>query len=480
MNSLPNELLFSICSYLKTTEDLKSFRLLGRNCAAVGLHSLIPFVSIVVRNSSLNRLDKISSHPVLKKHVQNLKLYVDVVPSFSSSKQWRQQARLVDEASTTTVSPGNATNDTKTKSQKKDKGKDNQDKELARRSAEYYSLGWKHHQKLRKEQQGILESNALLYCIRASMPALRSPESVEMARAYQSDKKAMPMLYRPNPTDKWYVTNRKCDRQSFTRVNVDMFAAVTRSLRAGFVELNELNVQCFSWRMFAPSSLGYAEAEPLDTFVGALTLEHAMLDEDQDDIYDHHLGSSVIEASANKLHEFLTYDDSINCLTLKLDQSFESHIVDTKTLLGDATCSYLHMLDLQWVRVSGSHFIEFLKQHKGTLDRLTFLFLWLDYDQIDHDWIKFFEMIRDNPDIKLGSFAIEGMLFSDDWPAFDPEKPLLDCPQIDLGRAVRYLVCGEKTDSWDFNDDVAKIDFDWDSISWEDVTTGWFDSDEEW
>ena len=486
MDSLPNELLFSICSSLKTTEDVKTFRRMSKSCAAVGLEYLIPTLSVVLTNASLARFHAITFHPILRRHVSTLKLYVDVVPAFPLKSKWKKQANLVDETLATVTAPQTAngntqatTDDTKTAGQ--DDDKEGSDEMSESRLAECYRLGWKHHSKLRKEQQNILESNALVYCLRAGMPLLQSLSFVEIARTSRFDKKALAMLFRPSPTENFYVSNTLCDRQSFTRVNVDIFSATITSLRLGGIDLDELWVHCFSWRMFMPPNGGYPEPESPHTFTSVLSFEHAWQHYPDESDYDDDLSPSEIEASASNVHDFLSQGEEggPGMMILKLDQSIDSHLVDTKALLGGNVWPYLDILNLQGIRITGTHFIEFLKRHNGQLDCLTLRYVWLDHPEVDDDWIRFFKLIGDDPDICIDSFNIGGSLFSESWPSFEPERPVWTWPKIDIARAVRYLICGKKTDDCEVEDEASKEVAGWERITYDSLDDG-YDEDEDW
>lgn len=76
MDTLAPELLHLICAQLNHWE-VPAFRLLNRNCAAVGLEYLVPMIGIHLhRNSfhghSFQRLLAISAHPVMSKNIHEL------------------------------------------------------------------------------------------------------------------------------------------------------------------------------------------------------------------------------------------------------------------------------------------------------------------------------------------------------------------------------------------------------------------------
>lgn len=76
MDGLAPELLHMICIHLKCWE-VPAFRLINRDCAAVGLEYLVPEIGLHLhRNSfkrhSFERLIAISSHPVMSRSVREL------------------------------------------------------------------------------------------------------------------------------------------------------------------------------------------------------------------------------------------------------------------------------------------------------------------------------------------------------------------------------------------------------------------------
>jgi len=76
MNNLAPELLHMICRNLRFSE-VYCFRLINRDCAAVGLEYLVPWIEIHLhrhsyRAHSLVRLQAIASHPFMSKGVREL------------------------------------------------------------------------------------------------------------------------------------------------------------------------------------------------------------------------------------------------------------------------------------------------------------------------------------------------------------------------------------------------------------------------
>ena len=71
MESCPPEILHAICSLLASA-DTASFRVTSKCLAAVGAHYLVRNVTFHLSPDSLERLEKISDHPVLRQHVTSL------------------------------------------------------------------------------------------------------------------------------------------------------------------------------------------------------------------------------------------------------------------------------------------------------------------------------------------------------------------------------------------------------------------------
>jgi len=95
MERTPPELLHMICAALEP-EDVPSFRLLDRRCAVIGLNYLFPHgqVDFYMSKSDLSRLDHIAEHPKLKEYVETLQYEAHTLdPQRKSFKQWKESVR---------------------------------------------------------------------------------------------------------------------------------------------------------------------------------------------------------------------------------------------------------------------------------------------------------------------------------------------------------------------------------------------------
>lgn len=90
MDKLPAELLHLVCTYIKKHADIKTFRLLSRGCAAVGLEYLLPVVQVTYLQSAWDRLEQISQHPVLRHHVHTLLFEQSLMDEHNSIEEYKE------------------------------------------------------------------------------------------------------------------------------------------------------------------------------------------------------------------------------------------------------------------------------------------------------------------------------------------------------------------------------------------------------
>lgn len=94
MDRIPSELFHRICAALEP-EDVLSFRLLDRRCAAIGLEYLFPNgqVDFYLSKSGLSHLDDIANHPELRERVEILQYEGHTLdPQRKSFKRWKKSA----------------------------------------------------------------------------------------------------------------------------------------------------------------------------------------------------------------------------------------------------------------------------------------------------------------------------------------------------------------------------------------------------
>src|SRR6266498_2926257 len=82
MDRLPYEIIREIFAYMPRGSDVSSFRLTSRLPAAVGIEFLIPSLSFNLTGTSLQRVEDVSRHPGLSRHVR------EVTYNLSSLKEY--------------------------------------------------------------------------------------------------------------------------------------------------------------------------------------------------------------------------------------------------------------------------------------------------------------------------------------------------------------------------------------------------------
>ena len=80
--ALPNELWELVCKHIEDVDNLCNFRLSCHTFAAIGLHFLVPKVTLLRIPKSLERLTAIANHPVLRHHVREISYCADSVQQY--------------------------------------------------------------------------------------------------------------------------------------------------------------------------------------------------------------------------------------------------------------------------------------------------------------------------------------------------------------------------------------------------------------
>ena len=87
LDQLPVEILSEICTFFPA-HDVPAFRLCCRSFSEIGIRYLIPEVEVVCLLPSLQRLQAIAKHPVLRLYVRSVIYNTDVLPKYHKKKQW--------------------------------------------------------------------------------------------------------------------------------------------------------------------------------------------------------------------------------------------------------------------------------------------------------------------------------------------------------------------------------------------------------
>ncbi|MCJ1334721.1 hypothetical protein MMC10_011433 [Thelotrema lepadinum] len=130
--------------------------------------------------------------------------------------------------------------------------------------------------------------------------------------------------------------------------------------------------------------------------------------------------------------------------------------------------THLKKLSLFMVGLETSSMINLFKRHSTILERVRLEATSLEKSYAAEDWIDFFERVMRESDIHLKSLQfshIESDLEKHEDMSFRSWKSL--CPDtVPSSRAIRYLMCGEKTNMLDEEDECSHHPYDWDSLTW--------------
>ena len=480
MSPLPTEIWLSICSLLETTEDVKSFRLISSICAAVGLEYLIPQATIVVRNSSLTRLEAISTHPVLSKRLKVFRLLVDIAPPYPSVGMWKKYTRVVKAPSNDTQAQNNGR---KLSLRSGPSSRSTPDASVT--SRKYSSKGWTHYQKLVKEQKALLTSNKLSDTLEACLTKLPNLEDILIGSLLDVFGSAIAeeAFFRINPKDHSYSVNTFYDYGSSIDLCIRLLPVLFRCIRVSSFILQELMITTFDWRLFSPgidpSELEFALRGLLILDFNCMTYPttaHTAKTPSHVDLVMHDMNTSSLAICVENLRIFLSQAKRLLVLSVDFSSLGGPWDVNTSSFLDGTTLARLRILDLAEVTISGGDFLTFLENRDGILRCLRLRTVCLEDDSIVSDWPSFFQMM--NETITLESTAFLGDFYSTLWPPLSLERPLILLPDVPVGRAIRYLTCHQTTDEWDREDKLTKSQVNWDSIDFGDIEDGYSDDED--
>ena len=107
------------------------------------------------------------------------------------------------------------------------------------------------------------------------------------------------------------------------------------------------------------------------------------------------------------------------------------------------------------------HIFPFFETHSATLKSLSFNTTSMNNNHSKTSWFKFFEDLPET--LSLESLELSVLLQQSDagsnWPIFYPDT-------VPTERAIRYLVCGQKTNMRGEPDAISEHPYDWESLSW--------------
>ena len=207
MDSLPPEVLQLISSNLNR-DDVPSFRSVSRLVSQIAIRHLTVKGYFCFRKHSLERLRRISQHPVLSKNLHEIIFFVDILPEFQERANWEDQARAMCH-----TAPGND--------------------HLAIEWLQRYPLnaivsikevreekskvaGWRVHRRIQQEQKELLLRDACTFMSMKSSLVMMSnlkAFSVETFQSFHQD--LMRKLYTLDATQAWYCSNSICALGSF-------------------------------------------------------------------------------------------------------------------------------------------------------------------------------------------------------------------------------------------------------------------------
>ena len=394
--SFPHELLYKICQYLPT-EQIPIFRLLNKQCAAVGVEFLLPHVVYFVSRRQLDRLEAITQHPTIPRYVSQFRFDSALFASEPATYTVFQQ--IVNR-------PWAGNPDTEAILQEK------------------YRL----YKKALAEQNDMITSHRCYRALKDFFLKCQRLDVVEFAEEYSYVDRGEPshgMIRLKGPEDVRAAGG---------------LVAMLRALSDAEAKVRDITIAPTTWRVLKSRSLLGDLRPPFTTSVQSLALSLATISdsvgEDQDEAREY-----MIKTSA--LRTLLSGFPNLKELQVDMDSADWDDPMYMPVLFSDidgGTLCFQHLrqLTLGGMNVEEAMLIAFLERHKTTLRGLSLFDIWLM--KIGDSWLTFLPRVRRA--VKLEKASITGTLghhmAAEYWHLEDP----IERPRGLSRRLERYLLYG--------------------------------------
>ena len=450
--ALPNEILDRICSYLEYRKYRKAFmlnycrfappepyyvgnfRMASRLCAAIGLQYLAREVTLVATPQSLCRLLTLSCHPVLKANVKSLRISCFM---YADPENFEEVQLCLGERPASSI-------------------------EFPVTLPAYYAyISLCHGQQKLVQSEHYSDS---LKLILSRLPNLRSVKIFDGATMETIPHDMAP--YRAVGYDEgcflghsgnWGLQKDFASRV-LNHVLIAMKDLTSKEVSRGFaldydytscgISMNKIvswqralgNLRCLKLNQTTRDQLsGYKSTQQYSDWRGDVTSDT--------------LASFI--AAAQNLHELEI------CMTALAMDSAE-------LLHAKAYWPCLKKLTLFQVTLNVEHMIGFFRRQGRTLEVLDLSLSNLEHTCDPTGWAHFFERTHIESLLSLRSLRLCNISGLDRVLYFKSWKDL--CPNtVPPHRAMRYLMCGKKTDMDGKLDATSLHPYDWNSVSWESI-----------
>lgn len=441
MDRLPLEIWLLICDQSVLSQDTRALKCFRRTCkhfAVVGLQYLFREISVSISKSSLDRLEKLSAHPTIPSLVRHLRCYVDILEGethiqFLSSHYVRANVH-------------------------------------AELSVVYGDLRERY-----SEQVELLASLRPQRVLKKAAKELQSLQSLTITTSDQYQ------CFIP-PGNTGYNIGIG---HTFEMIGTGMAHSVLSNLH-GSAQLKEFNYHCFCGRFYDDNhDLSFTDHHLKNLSSISLCMYTRRPGEVSCRRYRHRPiadfefilpAEGRSEARTQRMNRFFLGMSWLKNLTVNFADPVGGRSWNLADVVGEGTWPNLESLDISGLELTKSHALEFLGRHVAALRVLALG----NIGNIDCSYKDFLQELQGTT--SLDSIIFRGYLsfrFNRDNAVrmnhhrygYRPFKTMSAGLAMYIGRALRYLICGKKTDYCGEPDRLTNLpDTAWDHVKWEGVT----------
>ena len=441
---LPTEILHNICNRLDTPNIL-NFRLANRQFAAIGLEYIAEKVRVFLTHASLARFINIALHPVLKKKVQSITFSPFIYQQYKRRDEFFRQHNIPKDMFDSKASSGLS----------------------AMIELNTFRCG----------QQLVLEQGRFVKTIRACLLNLQNLEYIGVYHYVSKE------LHPANMTPFEALVWNSSDLYEHYSDTFEMDIA-SRLLRAIFsvlpklskrVQLNGLMLS-FHYAPYPASIKNLSSSSATFEMLTSLCLAYPHGNSLPYGFYEKHDNFEPYKRDfwEEPLSQFLEVCPKLSTFIL-----IGAPNLDSKRIFGDHfVWRHLHTVRLSRITLRREHMLRFFIQHQATLEDLELkrvaLYSRNKRSRETGGWasfIPFLECAKGKANLnlknfigyKLGEIGTQDLYrITEKWHKRYPNI-------IPFERALRYLMCGQKTDRFGETEFISEYPYDWNSVTLDSV-----------
>ena len=464
---LPNETWHEIVTYLEigSHKDVHNLRLTCRRAAAIGLEHILPILHVNISTSSLHRLQKISRNAVLSKSLKELWLYPDILVEHRHFDIWwntlgSEHEIVIGYHSSPSSGTGLADGFTSLNRKQHVKAYCQYDMYLA-------------------EQKTLLQRHVVEDVFHRAVCKLSVLKTLGMKSLCHemilgnvgTDALGAFPFKLPCGT---FTLLRQVNQTAYHRPSVRMLRSALNNL-APTVRLTELSIGGLLWTEVCTDAF-MGKIWPILSGLRSFSIvdpelqpyrPRSMVQTFEENRAMHNRILPQVLKQARNIEELQMWtpwapDDINKAMTME-------------EMFGFAIWPRLRKLDLLSVLIQEASFLEFLQHHRHCLKELTLQFPFLD--GADPRWDVLCNKIKKIVDLESFSLVDSheldesmGLVNPEIEEAGDILMWRYHPNRLSIARALRFLVCGKRTDYAGRTDTVASFsDEIWAKVTWEAV-----------